>query len=658
MTATTTRSTPSLVLPSTQNTAPVLDFRCLYTYDLRRKAKRWQDGLARFHTFNKRVMVYDEPRNFIGDTHWREPEPIQDGDELLLDKGILIQIGEATGKTDQDISGLFEKRKAAPIRDEDGSPARTRPAQASIPSTVRAPQAATSQLMPRTLNSVLGTPKGQIGRATLPAKSPFELRHASGAENEVEGRAAKRQRVSYPDPRGTPLTASSPAPHLHAPSKEKRPQARSGSPEIERNENSKNREELAARGKKAPKKDRKETTVSRPQKQQHSEKSPKAHIAPKERNIAPAMKKAPAPAVRSQCRDIDPSEVISIDSSGTQGPNEEQTSQGSRLRIVSSKPRKKLMYRDLLPQAKQTRETRVIPSNKAASADKKKSTEKSVVQDIDPLSQFHHEERDRLKARLEKHGRKRAPVIQDPDDAEIANELSLFVSQDESALVSTVGKTDKEEMVVAAQGAHQPQRRKHYVQEFVKDGIPSSIEEIQPPASPGTTLAKMDAILLQRPKPPPQEIPPPKPMIPPKPTLESVPQSDLTLKPPSPPPPPVIPLAPAAQPPPPQPPPIAKPLQRSLSTVISATATTAQQFKRSLRKTVSDTAALASGARRTPDNAERTLPPASVEAAPDPWSSEAWELFGCRREDVVSRVEARPAGMKKGEGGFDIGIDK
>ena len=647
MTATTTRSTPSLVVPSTQNTAPVLDFRCLYTYDLRRKAKRWQDGLARFHTFNKRVMVYDEPRNFIGDTHWREPEPIQDGDELQLDKGILIQIGEATGRIDQDISGLFEKRKVAPIGDEGSSPARTRPAQAPIQSAVRALQAAPSQLMPRTLNSVLGTPKGQIGRATLPAKSPFELRHASGAENEVEGRASKRQRISYPDPRGTPSTASSPAPQLHAPSKEKSLQARSGSPEIERNENSKNREELAARAKKAPKKDRKETIVSRPQRQQHSEKTPKAHNAPKERNIAPAMKKAPAPAVRSQCRDIDPSEVISIDSSGTQGPDEEQTSQGSRLRIVSSKPRKKLMYRDLLPQAKQTREIRIIPFNKAASPDKKKSTEKSVVQDIDPLSQFHHEERDRLKARLEKHGRKRAPVIQDADDTEIVDELSLFVSQDESALVPTVGKIEKEHMAVAAQRALQSQRQNDAVQECVDDGIPSSIEEIQPPASPSTTLAKMDVILLRRPKPPPLDIPSPKLMIPPTPTLKPVPQSNPIPKAPAPPP-PVIPLAPAPQPPPPQPPLIAKPLQRSLSTVISATTTTAQQSKRSLRKTVSDTAALASGARRISANAERTLPPASVEAAPDPWSNEAWELFGCRREDVVSRateeIEARPRG--------------
>lgn len=647
MTATTTRSTPSLVVPSTQNTAPVLDFRCLYTYDLRRKAKRWQDGLARFHTFNKRVMVYDEPRNFIGDTHWREPEPIQDGDELQLDKGILIQIGEATGKTDQDISGLFEKRKAAPIGDEDGSPARTRPAQANIPSPARAPQAATSQLMPRTLNSVLGTPKGQLGRAALPAKSPFEQRHASGAENELEERAAKRQRVSYPDPRSTPSMASSPALHSYAPSKGKRLQARSGSPNIERIDNSKTGRESVARARKATKTDTEKTIVSLPQKEQHAGKPSKEIMAPKERNIALAMKKAP-PAVRSQCTDIDPSEVISIDSSGTQVPNEEQTSQGSRLRIVSSKPRKKLMYRDLIPQANQTRDNRSIPSHKTASANKLKSTEKSVAQDIDPLSQFHHEERDRLKARLENHGRKRAPAVQDQDHTELADDLSLFVSQHDPTLVATVAQSDDEDMVAAAQSAHQPQRLKDVVPEFVDDGIPSSIEEIQPQASQSTTLAKMDAILLRRPKPPPQEIPLPKPMIPPRPIAKPVPQSDLIPKSPSPP--PVMPLAPAPapQPPPPRPPPTAKPLKRSLSTVISATTTTAQQSKRSLRKTVSDTAALPLGARRTSLNAERTLPPAIVEAAPNSWSREAWELFGVTREDVVGRATERMEGRLGG----------
>ena len=105
---------PGFAVPSTQNTAPILEFRCLYTHDLRRKQKRWQDGLLRFHTFNKRIMVYDVSRNYIGDMHWREDEVLQDGDEFQLDRGVLIQVGEATGSMEQDLTGLLEKRKKAP----------------------------------------------------------------------------------------------------------------------------------------------------------------------------------------------------------------------------------------------------------------------------------------------------------------------------------------------------------------------------------------------------------------------------------------------------------------------------------------------------------------------------------------------------------------
>ncbi|KAI9884101.1 MAG: hypothetical protein M1823_004105 [Watsoniomyces obsoletus] len=102
----------SLAVPPTQNTALVLEFRCLYTHDLRRKSKRWQDGFLRFHTFNKRVMVYDLPRNFVGDCHWRGNNDLDDGDELELESsGALVQVGEVIGRTEQDLSGLFDKRQ-------------------------------------------------------------------------------------------------------------------------------------------------------------------------------------------------------------------------------------------------------------------------------------------------------------------------------------------------------------------------------------------------------------------------------------------------------------------------------------------------------------------------------------------------------------------
>lgn len=179
------RSTPSGV-PPTQNTAPVLKFRCLFSHDLRRKAKRWHDGFLRFHTFNKRVMVYDDLGNFIGDHHWRESGEIQDGDELELDKGVLVQVGECMEKTQNDISALFEKRKAS-----QESPTQQKP---TVPSSSRASMS--SQGTPlKSLNDVLGIKRPPIGRSVT-RQSPYEQRHQqSHKPDNAEGdRPAKRQR--------------------------------------------------------------------------------------------------------------------------------------------------------------------------------------------------------------------------------------------------------------------------------------------------------------------------------------------------------------------------------------------------------------------------------------------------------------------------------
>ncbi|MCJ1323850.1 hypothetical protein MMC10_000511 [Thelotrema lepadinum] len=65
-------------------------------------------------------MVYDVSGNFVGDTHWQNAESIQDGDELKLDRGVIIQVTEETGRTDQDLSELLDRKIAgkedSPIR--------------------------------------------------------------------------------------------------------------------------------------------------------------------------------------------------------------------------------------------------------------------------------------------------------------------------------------------------------------------------------------------------------------------------------------------------------------------------------------------------------------------------------------------------------------
>ncbi|KAI9929871.1 hypothetical protein ASPWEDRAFT_64759 [Aspergillus wentii DTO 134E9] len=189
------RGTPGLTVPSSQNTAPVIKFRCLYTHDLRRKAKRWQDGYLRYHKFNKRAMVFDTSGNFIGDLHWRKDEDIQDGDEMELDKGVLIEVGECMGSTETDISSLFEKKRSS-----QGSPSQQKPSPAARPSSTPVRSAMSSQPS-RSLNDLLGIKRTPIGRLV----SPYEERHSqvqTGNSQQSPGPAAKRQKtVSSERPR-------------------------------------------------------------------------------------------------------------------------------------------------------------------------------------------------------------------------------------------------------------------------------------------------------------------------------------------------------------------------------------------------------------------------------------------------------------------------
>ena len=175
----------SLSVPTSQNTAPVIKFRCLYTYDLRRKAKRWQDGYLRFHTFNKRVMVYDTPGTFVGDLHWRQEAEIQDGDELELDKGVLIQVCERMERTETDLSKLYQRKNPTgsprPTQSFTQSPRASTPLQPSQPSNPR-----------RSLNDLLGIKRTPIESLA----APYEALHTlAQREQNASERASKRQKL-------------------------------------------------------------------------------------------------------------------------------------------------------------------------------------------------------------------------------------------------------------------------------------------------------------------------------------------------------------------------------------------------------------------------------------------------------------------------------
>ncbi|KAF2150499.1 hypothetical protein K461DRAFT_269942 [Myriangium duriaei CBS 260.36] len=209
MNSTATRLLPNSSATATQNSAPVAEFRCLYTHDLRRKAKRWQDGFLRYHTFNRRVMVYDVSRNFIGDTYNRSGVDLQEGDELDLEKDFaLVQVSEPTGVTQTDLTELMQSRHkkdrvdtTKPVRPTHSAVAAHAHRTPAVANPVhRTPTIATpAHRTPatvvhkhRALGSLLRTPKGPIGKATLPVTSPFEDRLKRKLH--LPDRQSKRQR--------------------------------------------------------------------------------------------------------------------------------------------------------------------------------------------------------------------------------------------------------------------------------------------------------------------------------------------------------------------------------------------------------------------------------------------------------------------------------
>ncbi|EXF75853.1 hypothetical protein CFIO01_11596 [Colletotrichum fioriniae PJ7] len=186
--------------------APVLEHLCLFTHDLKRKQKRWQDGRLKFHTFNKRIMVYDERGNFIGDMHWREDFDFGEGEEFNLERGaVIVQVAECIGSKDQDLTELLDKRAKEVEQRHARSAANTanQPHLATRPS-VQHPQA---QYRQRHLSDVFTTPRGPQGRAVIPTTSPYEDRvmaqQSSSPQDEAQRPTKRRRReVSPPSKSG------------------------------------------------------------------------------------------------------------------------------------------------------------------------------------------------------------------------------------------------------------------------------------------------------------------------------------------------------------------------------------------------------------------------------------------------------------------------
>ena len=479
--------------------------------------------------------MYDVTRNYIGDMHWREDEILQDGDEFKLDRGILIQVGEATGSVEQDLTGLFEKRKKAP----EVAVIEKVSHQSAAASTARPTTVQPSQLRPKTLNALLGTPKGRIGRAALPTKSPHERRTENENDSWNHDRPAKRQRLESQSERGAEPNKI-PAPQVPANFKildarvdrtvvgavvNKQSEKRRVSTTVRNvglssvgNAVSKPAISKIPRGKilnedeafervidQMPKErssgSRSSELTEQPRKRksdQDAQVSPKAKKPPKRRNHEPET---------GHARSSITTKPIEIASDEDATSTNEQPKQGLKLQMASRKPRKKLMYRDLRPQenfaiGRSSSNAPVLDRNTSSRPDKRKN---------DPMAEFHKEEQDRLKARLNRHHAKE--MHRENEREEFCGEApeDLFLSQEDDASAATNHhRTNEKETIEKAPRSSMAASRRHNTEPVPSSTRRLSSPDIPPkviPRPPSTVhstaiaLAKMDEILFLRPQP-------------------------------------------------------------------------------------------------------------------------------------------------------------
>lgn len=173
---------------SSTTTSLVLEFRCLYTHDIKRKnQKRWQDARLKYHSYNKRIVVHDERGNYVGDAHWPgEHHDFGDGEEVMLERGgVMVQVADEIGKHEQNLGELVDKR-AKEVEARRAAKAAKAPASRPRPTD----NVQLSMIQRRPLGGGVpgqqnqSTPlRERMGRAVIPKESPYEARlRGEGAE--------------------------------------------------------------------------------------------------------------------------------------------------------------------------------------------------------------------------------------------------------------------------------------------------------------------------------------------------------------------------------------------------------------------------------------------------------------------------------------------
>ncbi|CUS10585.1 unnamed protein product [Tuber aestivum] len=87
-------------------TAPVDEYRVMWTPNKTQKIKKWHDGFLRYHSFNRRMLVYDDGRHLVADMYLRDREFLGEGDELEFEHH-LVSIEDFSGSVNQDLTPIF-----------------------------------------------------------------------------------------------------------------------------------------------------------------------------------------------------------------------------------------------------------------------------------------------------------------------------------------------------------------------------------------------------------------------------------------------------------------------------------------------------------------------------------------------------------------------
>jgi hypothetical protein len=90
--------------------AEVHEFDAMWTTQIIQKLKKWNDGVLRFHAFNRRAMLYDESGGFVDDAYLNK-RMVEEGDEFRFER-VLVSVDAKKRVVERDIAKIFTKTTA------------------------------------------------------------------------------------------------------------------------------------------------------------------------------------------------------------------------------------------------------------------------------------------------------------------------------------------------------------------------------------------------------------------------------------------------------------------------------------------------------------------------------------------------------------------